>query len=64
MLIEKKQFIPKDTQQIHPKFLANFVREDLSRFIKPEVFIRFVPNCLQVFAFDENEGIWCFTYNV
>ena len=62
--MERVYFIPKDVQEISQLFLANNIREDLSRFTNPEVFIRFTPNSLQVFATDETEGIWKYTYQL
>lgn len=58
------QFIPEDTVEFNQKFLANNIQEDLKRFINPDVYIRFTLNSLQVFATDETENIWNYTYQL
>jgi len=59
----KVQSIPKDAQEIHQKFLANNIREDLSRFINPDIFIRFTRNSLEVFT-NDGEDMWKYTYQL
>jgi len=58
------QFIPKDVVEFNQKFLADNIQEELKRFINPNVYIRFTLNSLQVFATDETEGIWKYTYQL